>query len=436
MMQTPVIVVNDKPIEFGEGIYFGLPDEYYHLIPAISSTMLKNINVSAPDCYVNTPWLNPNYEEDAEDEDSAEWKKFGRATHSRILEGKRIFDQRYCVEFLPPEGCLKTTEQLVNYLVENKVIVEKKPDPDAVTRSSGKAKLVEAVKKHDATAIETQGLKTIDQLIDYLVKASIIVEKKPDPDAVTKSSPKGDLIKAVLRHNPNAMIYDTEEQKYFRETQGRIQLSARDLRRIEIAAAMIEFHPEIKHWLPGSCAEVTVIWKEIVKHPRTGKEITLWFKARFDSLQPGVITDLKTFMNMRTKPIDSSIYAAMASLKYHVQVYHYLRGAYRAARFAKEGVYATFSNLSAPPSGFIEQLGKVEHFDFRFLFQKKGGAPVVRGKRFSTELEMFKVGEIASQQAIELFILYFEAFGKGYWIDNTPVDDFHDGQFPAYAAET
>ena len=48
------------------------------------------------------------------------------------------------------------------------------------------------------------------------------------------------------------------------------------MRRIEIAAAMIEHHPELRHCFIGGYAEVTVIWFED----------GLWFKARFDYLKP------------------------------------------------------------------------------------------------------------------------------------------------------
>ena len=374
MMKTPVIYVDGMPREIGEGLYFGMPDSQYFDIPALSSTGFKNILVSPPDFFFNS-WLNPLKDEDAEDEDSQEWKKFGHATHTRILEGKQVFESQYVVEFIPPEGFLKTVDDMKKALT----------DAGVPFKSAW---------------------------------------KKPD------------YIAAIHQYLPSALLYDDAEQKYFRETNGRIQLSQRDIRRIEIAAAMIENHPDLRYYFNGGCPEVTVVWKEQFQHPITKQIITLWFKARLDYLKPAAIVDLKSFTNMQNKPIDKAIHEAMAARKYHIQVAHYTVAARKAVDFAIKGLVTTNNPARYQPTPqFMELLMRSTSHEFFLCFQKKGGAPLARGKKFGSGLSMFACGQASIAQAIDLFIKYYGMFGEGVWVDDTPTTDFEDAMFPAYAVE-
>lgn len=363
--------LRNEVISITPGLYFGMPEDIYHAIPALSSSGMKNILVSPPDFYFNS-WLNPLKDEDAEDEDAKEWRRFGRASHTRILEGKAVFDTLYCIEFLAPEGCLDTVADLKRYCTEN--------------------------------AIDTKG---------------------------SSKWGKADWIAAVKFSNPAALIYDVEKEKYYQETGGKIQLTSKEMRRIEIAATMIEKHPELCHAFTGGYAEVSVIWFE------NG----LWFKARFDYLKPRAIVDLKTFTNKQNKPIDGPhggiLYHAMAGLKYHIQVGHYTNGALWAARFAAgDGPITTYGQRHTPTPEFLKELS--EHKDgheFYFVFQKKGGAPLARGKKFRPNLGMMDCARASIAQAIESFKFCFDRYGSGVWIDETPITDFEDHLFPAYATE-
>jgi hypothetical protein len=74
-----------QPIEFEPGIYFGLDEEAYHAIPALSSSGIRDLLISPLDYWTNSR-LNPDYED----------KKTsamidGTAFHRRLLEPERFF---------------------------------------------------------------------------------------------------------------------------------------------------------------------------------------------------------------------------------------------------------------------------------------------------------------------------------------------------------
>lgn len=354
-----------QPQQLTEGIYFGMPEDFYHSIPALSSTGLKNVLISAPDFYANS-WLNPYREEDAEDDEAKEWRKFGKASHTRNLEGKTVFNTLYCPEFIPPEGCLKTKEDLTKYCDDNGI---------TVTKSWAKPKVIATIK--------TAG------------------------------------------HNP--LIYDEAEENYFRETGGKIQLSQKEIRHIEVAAAMIEKHPELKHCFVGGHPEVTIIWQ--------GSD-GLWLKARLDYLKPRAIVDLKTFTNKNHKPIDKALHETMAGLKYHIQVVLYTMAGAKAIEFAQKNMITVYSpQRYKPTDDFIKQLAESKGHEFFLVFQKKGGAPLARGKKFHGGLSMYKCAEVSIMQAIETYKKYYALFGKEIWVDVSSITDFEDDMFPAYATE-
>lgn len=75
------------------GIYFGIPDEDYHAIPALSASGIKNLLISPMEFWANS-WMNP----DKEESDSSAMVA-GKAYHKRILEGKDAFWGAYCRAF-------------------------------------------------------------------------------------------------------------------------------------------------------------------------------------------------------------------------------------------------------------------------------------------------------------------------------------------------
>ena len=188
----------------------------------------------SPTDFYYRSWLNAERNDDQEDTQAM---IIGRAYHKRILEGKAAFDQLYCPAFEPPAQCLVTIDDMKQALLQ--------------AGQTGKS-----------------------------------TWKKPD------------WVIACRTFLPNALILEIEKQKYDEETAGKTQLSVELMERIELAAAMIEKHPQLNKCFTGGYPEVTIIWQDE----------SIWFKARIDYLKPRAMSDLKTFTNMQNKPVDLALY--------------------------------------------------------------------------------------------------------------------------------
>lgn len=79
--------------QYKPGIYFGMPDEEYHAIHALSASGIKHLLVSSMD-YWSQSWMNPGYVDTETDA-----KEAGTAYHTRILEGKAAFAATYAENF-------------------------------------------------------------------------------------------------------------------------------------------------------------------------------------------------------------------------------------------------------------------------------------------------------------------------------------------------
>lgn len=332
-----------------DGVYFNLQEDEYHALPALSASGIKNLLVSPLDFYMRS-WMAPAEVRDSEDSFAM---ILGRAYHKRILEGKEAFYKSYAPEFVAPEGCLKTIEDL---------------------------------------------------------KAAL-----PADVETKKAKKKEDFIELVRNTLPAAPIYDLLKHDYLTEHDGKEFLSQKIIAEIEIAAAMIEKHPEISKCFRGGYPEVSVVWTE--------GDVRM--KARFDYLKPKAVIDLKTFGNYQNKPVDAAIYAAMASGKYHIQAAFYLRAVEMAKRLPEwHGIDA----------GFRQRVFECEAHDFFFVFQQKGIAPLARAKKFTLG-GIYGAGCAAIEDAIQRFKHYREKYGEDPWVDDAPIDDFEDLLFPAYTTE-
>ena len=293
-------------------------------------------------------------------ERNTEAMKIGKAYHKRILEGAEAFADSYTVEFDGPEysATLKTAQDM-------------------------------------QVALRARGLPV--------------------------SGNKPDLMARLRASDPTIQFYDEIYEDWRdNEAAGKEVLSQTMIDRIEIAAAMIEKHPELSKCFTGGYPEATVIWEEQ----------GTFFKARVDYLKAKAIIDLKTFENMMGKPVDNAIYYAMASQKYHIQAAFYMaHAAPMAVRFAKEGRVFGYATKD-----FLTRLAQTDSHDFYFVFQQKGIAPVARGKKFPRGL-MFGCGEQAITDAIKKFKECLRTYGTGPWVDPTPIDELEDERFPVFATE-
>lgn len=87
-------VLDGYPVEWpGEGIFFGMEEETYHAIPALSNGGIKKLAASPMLYWADSRWLNYDYEprEEKEHFDT------GHAAHCRVLEGREAFQQRFAI---------------------------------------------------------------------------------------------------------------------------------------------------------------------------------------------------------------------------------------------------------------------------------------------------------------------------------------------------
>lgn len=93
-----------------DGIYFGLDDDVYHADSALGSTDLKQIYLDPVD------WQYDRLNKQNEDTDAM---AFGRALHSRVLEGRDVFNSKFCGIQEKPIDALITNEDLSVWLKSN-----------------------------------------------------------------------------------------------------------------------------------------------------------------------------------------------------------------------------------------------------------------------------------------------------------------------------
>lgn len=238
------------------------------------------------------------------------------------------------------------------------------------------------------------------------------------------SGNKDEIAKRLLAADPAAQIWDELVSGHADAHKGKELLPPDLIRKIEIAAAMIEKHPDLCKAFSGGHPEVSIIW--------TDKEHGVPMKARLDYLKIRVIVDLKTFSNPLGKPIDRAVAYEMASRKYHLQcaVYQEAVNAAKEMVFAK-GRAAVHGNV---PDEWIQAFSASEPHEFLFVFQQTGLAPVARGYRFPKH-NTFDIGRITANQAKLRYAECFAAFGNEPWVDVTSVRDFDDTEFPAFMTD-
>lgn len=355
-----------------DGIYFGMDEDFYHALPMLNASGMKDLLISPMDFWARS-WMNPDKEENetSVSESTQMTRTIGKAYHKRILEGRIAFYKRYCEEFVPPKDCLRSIDDMKKALLEA-----------GITSKSA--------------------------------------WKKPD------------YVMACRATIPQAPIYEVEKERYDKEHEGMEALDQRLIRKIEIAAAMIEKHPHLAKCFMGGLPEVTIIWTET--HDFQGEKFQVRFKARFDYLKPTVIADLKTFANKMNKPIDMALYSAMAQGKYHIQACHYMHAGEVAVRFAQERRIHIMSPDIYVPDEWINLLASAEEQSFVFVFQQKGIAPLARGKWFRKG-SMMTCAHVSIDKAIYLFLENRFKFGTDPWIDDEPITDFMDDGFPVYMTE-
>lgn len=232
---------------------------------------------------------------------------------------------------------------------------------------------------------------------------------------------KPEITARLIEADPDVQVWDELVRDHEGDNAGLDLLSKDLIGRIELAAAMIEKHPQLCKAFTGGAAEVSIFWHD--------EETGVPMKARLDRFKARAIVDLKTFSNPLGKPIDRAIAGAVASQKYHVQCAVYQDAALIGARYIREG--RVFGEVD---KDVLTQLSNPIERDFLFVFQQTGNAPVARGKIMPRGL-VFGCGQAVVREAINDYARFMKAYGDTPWVDPTEIATFDDADFPNYLTE-
>ncbi len=215
-----------------------------------------------------------------------------------------------------------------------------------------------------------------------------------------KVSGRRDDLAKRLRPHDDVTLWDDVVSDYAKKHAGAEFLAAEQIVEIEIAAKMIEAHPQLSKCFQGGSPEVSVFW--------TDPETKLPLKCRIDYLKPKVIVEYKTFNNAYGKSVDRAIFGAIAGGKYQIQ-----------AVFQKEGLRAN---------------GDDAEREFLWIFQAQGIAPVARGHILS-EGALYQAAVAQYRHCVREFARCLDTYGSDPWVDPQDISYLDDMLVPAYATE-
>jgi hypothetical protein len=388
---VPAVLEGTPPLP-PPGIYFGMPEEEYHALPALSSHGIRNLASSQMLYWSRTPFVSElalKREQEKQEKDPAH-RTIGKAYHCRIMEGADEFHRRFAVELTEEdcEGALESTDQI-------------------------KA----AIKALDRPPYS----KVPDQLPDgggeYL-----------------RAAKKDDWIAQLLELDPEAKILAVMNQQHREKHAGKLFVSAEVYEQIEIAARMVEADPEVRHAFSGGYAEVVLIWYCLT----TGVPM----KARVDYLKQKAAVDLKTIANQRGMSMERAIANEVAGYKYTIQPSVYVEGIQEVKRLVREDE-RRIQLYDGVPDSEVEDVhiwakkwaAEEGEPEWLWVFQQKGDAPITRGVFYPLQGSTRAVVDQIVTKQKERFKTFSTAFGTDPWLDVAPIYDMADEDLPPWATD-
>ena len=250
---------------------------------------------------------------------------------------------------------------------------------------------------------------------DALVTADDLKEACRD-HGLKISGSKGELVERLREANLDVAAWEAILAEHALSNAGKILLPGKRLAHIEIAAAMIERHPDLSRCFQGGIPELAVVWVD--------EETGVPCKARIDYLKPKAMIELKSFSNSLGKSIDEAIYSAIAGRRYFVQAAHYLSAWPHLRKAVEEG--RVYGDIDADLLFLTE-----DEPTWVWVFQQTGPAPLARGKLFPAGV-VRDIGNQIVRQALETFARCKATFGTDPWVDDRPIEALDDMGFPAW----
>lgn len=401
-LEMPRLETTPEPL--APGIWFDVPDEEYHRIPALSNSLCKYLLASPTIAWAES-WLNPNREES-----KADHLVVGKAYHSMILEGVRAYESR----FYP--------------------MPDKSDFPDALEKID---EIKAAISQRNASPVTR-------------VDAPELGEGK------TRAAKKEDWIEQLYSLDRSVEVWELIKAKHERRAKGRELISIDDDHRIRMAARMIKQDPELAKAFEGGWPEVVLIWWD----ERQG----VLCKCKVDYLKLKGMVDLKSFANKRDRSVRNSIIREIAEYRMSLQPAHYLPGAVAVRRLIREidsegpihetGIHhwplrsdeaaeaLSEDDLKAAQARAREQFEWAKRwasFDgndrWLWVFQQKGDAPVTRGYYHPLGSSHHTIASGMIITAIRQFRECVEIYGVDPWLDLAEIDELGEDDIPAWGLE-
>lgn len=329
-------------------------------------------------------------------------------------------DEYHAANALSASGIKWLRISPLDYWARSAMNPDREPEEESAAKVIGKAyhkRIVEgagAFRASFAPEVDPKDHPTALRTVDDLKEAIAALNAKP------KGKNKGELIAQLAALDPSVKVWSLIEADHAAIHDGKTMLPADLIRKIEISAAMIEKHPDLKKAFTGGYPEVSIFW--------TDPEFCIPMKARLDYLKRAAVVDLKTFENVNGMPIDKAIARTIANYKYHIQARLYLDAVREAKKHIKAG--RVFGEVEP---AFLDAVAKSDGHTFMFLFQQKGVAPIARGVILpSITLD---IGQVEIDDAKRRYAECRETFGADPWIDASPVREFDSTEFPAYLGD-
>jgi hypothetical protein len=374
--------LREGQIEWPVGIYFGVPEEIYHRIPALSNSGIRNL-LASPTTFWAGSWMNPDYEYK-----SAEHFVVGHAYHTLILEGPNAYRERF---YVPPH--------IDDY-------------PKALTTATQYKEAIKAAGGQPVT-------KVPDEANPQLQRAARTEDWAAQLVALDRSAYVWPdiLAKAKARHP------------------GKLEIDADTDREIHIAARMIAQDPELQKAVRNGWPEVTLIWRD----PRQG----VLMKCRVDYLKFKAVVDLKTYANRNNLSARQAIARAIAEHRYPLQPATYLQGTEAVRELVREHGTKVVHVWGEPSE---EALADAQQWALKWasykgadrwlwIFQQKGNAPVTRGFWHPLASTVHSIAQSMVVDACRNFREMTERYGTDPWLDLAEIDDLHDDEIPVWGLE-
>lgn len=364
------------------GIYFGVPEEIYHRIPALSNSGVRNL-LASPTTFWAGSWLNPDYEYK-----SADHFVVGHAYHTLILEGPAAYKERF---YVPPH--------IDDY-------------PKALTTATQYKDAIKAVNG-----------KPVSKVPD---------ERFPGKERPAKTE---DWVAQLMALDRSVQVWPDIQAKARALHPGKQEVDADTDREIKIAARMIAQDPELQKAVRNGWPEVTLIWRD----PRQG----VLMKCRVDYLKFKALVDLKTYANRNNLSARQAITRAIAEHRYPLQPATYLQGCEQVRLLVREHgdkvIHVWGEPTAEQRADAVQWALKWAAFTgadrWLWIFQQKGSAPVTRGYWHPLASTVHSIAQSMLVDACRNFREHTTRYGTDPWLDLAEIDDLHDDEIPVWGLE-